>query len=73
MVYAVLSGLGYTPHRIKCESYRVSIVKVVRVLLVLQMSAAVGKFGGISVSKFQLRGVMSACLLPVRSSEKWKK
>ena len=38
-----------TTHRIKCESYRVSIVKVVRVLIVLQMCAVVGKFGGISV------------------------
>ena len=50
MVYAVLSGLGYTPHRVKRESHRVSIVKVVRVLLVLLMCAEFGKFGGVSVS-----------------------
>ena len=42
--------IPYTTHRIKCESYRVSIVKVVRVLLVLQMCAVVGKSGGTSVS-----------------------
>ena len=50
MVLQVLSGLGYATHRIKCESYRVSVVKVVCVLTVLQMCAMVGDFGGIYVS-----------------------
>ena len=50
MVYQVLSGLGYTTHGIKCKSYRVSIMKVVRMPLVLQMCAIVGEFGGVYVS-----------------------
>ena len=59
MVYQVLSGLGYTTHRIKCESYRVSIMKVVRVPLVFLMCAMVGKSGGIYVSVGSLDG---ACM-----------
>ena len=56
MVEAVLSELGCTLHRIKCESYRVSIMKVVRVPLVLLMCAMVGKSGGIYVSVGSLDG-----------------
>ena len=37
VVYAVLSGLGYTTPRIKCESYRVSVVKALnQVILTLK-------------------------------------
>ena len=56
MVYQVLSGLGYATHRIKCESYRVSVMKVVRVLLVLLMRAMVGESGGVYVSVGSLDG-----------------
>ena len=42
--------------RVKCESYRVSVMKVVRVPLVFHMCAMVGKSGGIYVSVGSLDG-----------------
>ena len=56
MVYQALSGLGYATHRIKCESFRVSVMKVVRVLLVLLVCAIVGESRGIYVSVGSLDG-----------------